>query len=243
MQKLITPYDSSSNKKKQVQKMFNNIAKSYDFLNHFLSLGIDIYWRKRVIKSILSVNKNPNRILDVATGTGDIAIIAARYTKAKIIGIDISKNMLELAKKKIEKHQLTNQINIQLADSEKLPFNNESYDAITVGFGVRNFEDRKQGIHEIYRTLKKDGVLVILEPCIPIFFPFKQLYYVYLYYILPFIGKIISKDSYAYSYLTESIDKFPARDVFCLELKEIGFKDCKYNILTFGTGILYIAIK
>ena len=199
MQKIVTPYNSKNKKKKQIQHMFNNIAKSYDFLNHFLSLGIDIYWRKKMIKAILSVNQNPNLILDIATGTGDVAVMAAKYTKAKITAIDISENMLEIAKKKIEKYKLTNQIKIQFGDSESHSFKNNSYDAITVGFGIRNFENREKGIKEIYRILKKNGILVILEPCTPIFFPFKQLYYIYMHYILPFIGKIISKDNYAYN--------------------------------------------
>ena len=158
MQKLITPYNSNNKKKKQIQRMFNNIAKNYDFLNHFLSLGVDIYWRKKMIKAILSINQNPNLILDVATGTGDVAVMAAKYTKAKITAIDISENMLEIAKKKIKKYKLTNQIKIQFGDSENLPFKNNSYDVITVGFGIRNLENREQGIKEIYRILKANGM-------------------------------------------------------------------------------------
>ena len=236
----VTPYNSSESKKKQVSEMFDNIANSYDFLNHSLSLGMDNVWRKIAIKKLTN---NPKIILDIATGTGDFAVSAAKYTDAKITGIDISQGMLNVGIEKIRKKNLNNRISLQLADSESLPFNDNTFDAITAGFGVRNFENLNKGLLEMKRVLKKDGIVVILEPSTPKYFPLKQFYKLYFHHVLPTIGAWISKDKSAYSYLPESVDAFPSGEKFIVELKNVGFKDCKHIPLTFGIVSLYIAIK
>ena len=236
----VTPYNSSDSKKKQVAEMFNNIANSYDFLNHSLSLGMDNIWRKIAIKKLTN---NPKTILDIATGTGDFAVSAAKYTDAKITGIDISQGMLDVGIEKIRKKNLNKRISLQLADSERLPFNDNKFDAITAGFGVRNFENLKKGLLEIRRVLNKDGIVVILEPSTPNNFPLKQLYKLYFHHVLPTIGAWISKDKSAYSYLPESVDAFPSGKKFIEELRNVGFKNCKHIPLTFGIVSLYIAIK
>tara|TARA_B100000902_G_C27268647_1_gene895060 strand:- start:615 stop:1334 length:720 start_codon:yes stop_codon:yes gene_type:complete len=236
----VTPYNTTEGKKKQVTKMFDNIAKSYDFLNHTLSLGMDNIWRKIAIKKLTN---NPGTILDIATGTGDFAISASKYTKANITGIDISQGMLDIGIEKVHKKGLSDRINLQLADSENLLFNNNSYDAITAGFGVRNFENLNKGLSEMYRTLKKNGIVVILEPSKPTSFPLKQFYNLYFHNILPFIGNFISKDKNAYTYLPDSVAAFPSGNKFLTELEKVGFKECKYIPLTFGVVSLYTAIK
>ena len=236
----VTPYNSSDSKKKQVAEMFNNIANSYDFLNHSLSLGMDNIWRKIAIKKLTN---NPKTILDIATGTGDFAVSAAKYTDAKITGIDISQGMLDVGIEKIRKKNLNKRISLQLADSERLPFNDNKFDAITAGFGVRNFENLKKGLLEIRRVLNKDGIVVILEPSTPNNFPLKQLYKLYFHHVLPTIGAWISKDKSAYSYLPESVDAFPSGEKFIEELRNVGFKNCSHIPLTFGIVSLYIAIK
>jgi len=236
----VTPYNSSKSKKIQVSEMFDNISNSYDFLNHSLSLGMDNVWRKIAIKKLTN---NPKIILDIATGTGDFAVSAAKYTDAKITGVDISQGMLNVGIEKIKKKNLNNRISLQLADSESLPFNDNTFDAITAGFGVRNFEDLNKGLSEMNRVLNKDGILVILEPSTPKYFPLKQFYKLYFHYVLPTIGEWISKDKSAYSYLPESVDAFPSGEKFIVELKNVGFRDCKHIPLTFGIVSLYIAIK
>ena len=236
----VTPYNSSKSKKKQVSEMFDNIANSYDFLNHSLSLGMDNVWRKIAIKKLTN---NPKIILDIATGTGDFAVSAAKYTDAKITGIDISQGMLNVGIEKVRKKNLNNRISLQLADSESLPFNDNTFDAITAGFGVRNFENLNKGLSEMKRVLNKNGIVVILEPSTPKYFPLKQFYKLYFHHVLPTIGAWISKDKSAYSYLPESVDAFPSGEKFIVELKNVGFKDCKHIPLTFGIVSLYIAIK
>jgi len=236
----VTPYNNTETKKKQVTKMFNNIAGSYDLLNHTLSLGMDNIWRKIAIKKL---NNKPATILDIATGTGDFAISATKYTNATITGIDISQGMLDVGIEKITKKGLTNRIQLQLADSENLPFQDNCYDAITAGFGVRNFEDLNKGLSEMYRTLKPRGIVAILEPSEPSHFPLKQFYNLYFHHILPFIGGIISKDKNAYTYLPDSVSAFPSGNNFLTELDKVGFKECKHIPLTFGIVSLYIAIK
>lgn len=236
----VTPYNSSESKKKQVSEMFDNIANSYDFLNHSLSLGMDNVWRKIAIKKLTN---NPKIILDIATGTGDFAVSAAKYTDAKITGIDISQGMLNVGIEKVKKKNLNNRIYLQLADSESLPFNDNTFDAITAGFGVRNFENLNKGLSEMKRVLNKDGIVVILEPSTPKYFPLKQFYKLYFHHVLPTIGAWISKDKSAYSYLPESVDAFPSGEKFIVELKNVGFRDCKHIPLTFGIVSLYIAIK
>ncbi len=236
----VTPYNNTETKKKQVTQMFDNIAGNYDFLNHTLSLGMDNIWRKIAINKL---NNKPTTILDIATGTGDFAISASKYTNATITGIDISQGMLDVGIEKINNKELTDRIKLQLADSENLPFQDNSYDAITAGFGVRNFEDLNKGLAEMYRTLKSGGKVAILEPSEPTHFPLKQFYQLYFHHILPFIGGIISKDKNAYTYLPDSVSAFPSGNNFLTELNKVGFKECKHIPLTFGIVSLYIAIK
>jgi demethylmenaquinone methyltransferase/2-methoxy-6-polyprenyl-1,4-benzoquinol methylase len=238
---LIKPQqDSPVSKKLQVAKMFDNIAKSYDFLNHFLSFGMDFYWRK---KAVSKLTNNPKKILDVATGTADFAIAATKMKEVQIIGIDISEKMLEIGENKIKQKGLEKQIKLQLADSENLPFESGSFDGITAGFGVRNFENLQLGLSEMCRVLKEDGIAVILEPSKPKAFPVKQIYSAYFHYILPFFGRLISKDNRAYNYLPESVDTFPENEKFIDILKAVGFTKAQHLPLTLGIVSLYIAIK
>lgn len=220
--------------------MFDNIAKNYDFLNHSLSFGMDFYWRKRAIKQLTN---NPKKILDVATGTADFAISASKIKGVKITGIDISDGMIEVGKSKIKKEGLEDVINLQIADSEDLPFDDFTFDAITAGFGVRNFENLNKGLSEMYRTLNKKGIVAILEPSKPKTFPLKQLYNIYFHHVLPFVGKLISKDNSAYTYLPNSVEAFPSGNDFIKHLEIVGFKNCNHIPLTLGIVDLYIAIK
>lgn len=220
--------------------MFDNIAANYDFLNHSLSFGMDYYWRRKAIKQLTN---NPKRILDVATGTADFAISACRIKDVKITGIDISEGMINVGKEKIKKKGLGNRIDLQIADSENLTFSDNIFDAITAGFGVRNFENLEKGLSEMYRVLSPNGMVVILEPSKPKAFPLKQIYNIYFHKVLPFIGKLISKDNSAYTYLPNSVEEFPNGDKFIQHLKNIGFNNCKHIPLTFGIVDLYVAIK
>lgn len=221
--------------------MFNSISGRYDFLNHFLSLGIDKRWRKKAI-NILAADK-PKRILDVATGTGDFALQALRVKPEKIIGVDISEGMLEVGRKKIEQRGLANLIQLQLADSENLPFPDNNFDAVTVGFGVRNFENLKKGLQEINRVMKPGALFVVLEFSRPRKFPFKQGYNLYFKFILPKIGRLVSRDKSAYTYLPESVEAFPDGDKFLAILHETGFKNTACKPLTFGVSSIYTARK
>ena len=236
----IKPYNNSEKKKVQIINMFDNISKTYDLLNLLLSFRMDYIWRK---KSIQNIENNPKKILDIATGTADFAIMAAKYTNAKIIGIDISEKMLSIGNTKIKKNKFANRISLKLADAEQLPFENNSFQAITSGFGVRNFQNIDTGLSEMYRVLDEDGIVVILEPSKPSLFPIKQLYNIYFTYILPFVGKLISKDKKAYTYLTNSVNAFPPKKIFLKKLENIGFKHCKHTPLTFGIVSLYSAKK
>lgn len=220
--------------------MFDNIADNYDFLNHSLSFGMDHYWRKKAIKQLTN---DPKTILDVATGTADFAISAYKVKKSKIIGIDISEGMINVGKKKIKKRGLEDKIELQIADSEKLPFLENSFDAITAGFGVRNFENLEKGLSEMHRVLNKNGMVAILEPSKPKAFPLKQIYNIYFHKVLPIVGKLVSKDSSAYSYLPNSVEAFPSGLNFIQHLKNVGFKSCKHIPLSFGIVDLYVAIK
>lgn len=238
----VVPYkEQNVSKKEQVAQMFNSISGRYDFLNHLLSLGIDKSWRKKAIK-ILSAAK-PQHILDVATGTGDFAIQALSINPEKITGVDISEGMLEVGRKKIEQRGLSNKIELKLADSENLPFPDNNFDAVTVGFGVRNFENLKKGLSEINRVMKPGATLVVLEFSRPSKFPFKQVYKFYFNFILPKIGRLVSRDKSAYTYLPESVEAFPDGDRFTAILQEIGFKQTACKPLTFGISSIYTAQK
>ena len=237
----ITPYNKEASKKVQVAKMFDNIAARYDFLNHFLSLGIDILWRKRAVREIGKIS--PKTILDIATGTGDLAVEASVLKPTKIVGVDISEGMLDVGRNKMKKNGLDSIIEMQFGDSENLNFEDNSFDAITAGFGVRNFEDLQKGLSEMYRVMNKGGKLAIIEPAEPATFPFKQLYSFYFTIILPFVGKLVSKDNAAYTYLPKSVAAFPSGQAFLKELEIAGFKHPKHIKLTFGIAALYIATK
>ena len=242
MSKKIIPYQNSDlSKKGQVEKMFNNISKEYDILNRVISFGIDVSWRKKIVK-ILKY-KNPSTILDVATGTGDLAIAMVKTNAQKIIGLDISKGMLDVGIEKIKDRNLNNTIEMVIGDSENLKYENDFFDAVTVSFGVRNFESLDSGLNEIFRVLKPNGSLVILETSNPTKFPFKQFYRFYSKFILPSIGKIFSKDKVAYNYLSESSAEFPYGEKFNNILKKIGFTNVVDFPQTFGVATIYVASK
>jgi len=243
MSKTIIPYtDQQGTKKEQVADMFNNISKTYDFLNHFLSLGIDIIWRKKAINELKS--NQPKLILDVATGTGDFAFEALTILKPeKIIGVDISQGMLDIAQQKITKRNLGDKFEVKLGDSEKLPFDADGFDAVTVAYDVRNFENLETGLADIFRVLKPGGKAVVLEFSKPKVFPVKQLYNVYFNYITPGIGKLFSKDARAYTYLPESVAAFPDGATFTALMDKVGFKHTKHRPLAFGICSIYTGIK
>ncbi len=238
----VTPYKNSSlGKKEQVTQMFDTISGDYDGLNRVISFGIDIKWRKRVV-AILK-EKAPKNILDIATGTGDLAINMTETGASKIIGLDISPGMLEVGKKKVQEKKLNNTIEMVVGDSENLPFDSNSFSAVTVAFGVRNFETLDKGLSEILRVLKPGGTFIVLETSVPTKFPFKQGYYFYTKYILPTIGKLFSKDRSAYKYLSESASVFPHGENFNNILRKIGFIDVENKPQTFGVASIYVATK
>jgi len=242
MSEKVTPYkDSALGKKEQVTQMFDTISGNYDNLNRVISFGIDVKWRKKVLKIVS--DKKPQVILDIATGTGDLAILMAKTNAEKIIGLDISAGMLEVGKKKVEEKKLSNVIELVLGDSENMPFEDNYFDAITVGFGVRNFENLEKGFGEILRVLKPNGVFVILETSVPDKFPYKQGYNFYSKNILPLIGKLFSKDNDAYGYLSESAAAFPYGEALNNILRKTGFIDVVAMPQTFGVATIYSASK
>ena len=242
MSKTITPYKNSTlSKKEQIAQMFDTISGNYDHLNRVISFGIDIKWRKKVLQIV--TQSNPKTILDIATGTGDLAILMAQTNAPKIIGLDISAGMLEVGKKKIQDKNLSNTIEMVLADSEEMPFEDSFFDAITVAFGVRNFENLEKGLAEILRVLKPNGVFVILETSVPDKTPYKQGYTFYSKKILPIIGKLFSKDDVAYGYLSESAAAFPYGEALNNILRKIGFIEVKAMPQTFGVATIYSATK
>ncbi|WP_159800193.1 bifunctional demethylmenaquinone methyltransferase/2-methoxy-6-polyprenyl-1,4-benzoquinol methylase UbiE [Flavobacterium sp. MK4S-17] len=242
MQKNVTPYkDSSLGKKEQVAQMFDTISGNYDGLNRVISFGIDVKWRKKVLKMVAA--KNPQTILDIATGTGDLAILMAQTQAKEIIGADISAGMLDVGRKKITEQKLDSRIKMVLGDSENLPFEDNYFDAITVAFGVRNFENLEKGLAEILRVLKPGGIFVILETSVPVKFPFKQGYKIYTKYLLPLIGRLFSKDRSAYAYLSESASVFPYGEALNNILRKIGFIEVKHLPQTFGVATIYATSK
>ncbi|MCF8715800.1 bifunctional demethylmenaquinone methyltransferase/2-methoxy-6-polyprenyl-1,4-benzoquinol methylase UbiE [Joostella atrarenae] len=243
MEKKVTPYkDSELGKKQQVTQMFDTISGKYDGLNRVISFGIDIKWREKVVA--LVKNTKPATILDIATGTGDLAInMALKIDAEKITGLDISQGMLEVGKLKVSEKKLSDKIDMVIGDSEALPFEDNSFDAITVAFGVRNFEDLEKGLAEIYRVLKKGGIFVVLETSNPTKPPYKQGYNVYTKSILPIIGKLFSKDRSAYAYLSESASVFPFGEEFNNILRKIGFTNVEDKPQTFGVATIYEAYK
>jgi len=242
LKQTVKPYkDSSLSKKEQVAEMFDNIAGNYDFLNHFLSLGIDIYWRKRLVKHLKK--QAPKHILDVATGTGDLAIAMLKSNPEKVIGIDISKGMLEVGRKKMKDKGLEDRISLKQADSENLPFEDNTFDAVTVSFGARNFENLEKGLSEMCRVMRPGGKLYILEFSQPTIFPFKQTYQFYFKYILPLVGKMVSKDNAAYTYLPESVGAFPYGSKLNNIIEKCGYSNAHNHPLTMGIATIYIAEK
>lgn len=238
----VVPYKhESAGKKEQVARMFDNISSRYDFLNHFLSLGIDKRWRKKAVRLLASYS--PKLLLDVATGTGDFAIQALSLHPDKVIGVDISEGMLAMGREKIRDRSLTDKIELRTGDSENLPFEGNKFDAVTVAFGVRNFENLEKGLAEIYRVLKPGGHVVILEFSRPRRFPFKQAYNFYFKAILPKIGRLISQDRAAYKYLPASVEAFPDGNDFIEILRNIGFKDTACKPLTFSISSIYTGQK
>jgi demethylmenaquinone methyltransferase/2-methoxy-6-polyprenyl-1,4-benzoquinol methylase len=238
----VLPYkDKDSSKKKQVAEMFDNISHKYDFLNHFLSLGIDIRWRKKAIKLLKEIQ--PKNILDIATGTGDFAIESLSLNPDKVVGVDISEGMLSVGREKLKKRKLDDRITLESGDSEDLPFEDNKFDAIIVAFGVRNFENLEKGLAEMFRVLRPGGKVVVLEFSKPKSFPFKQFYNFYFKNILPTLGKTISKDNAAYTYLPESVKSFPDGQNFTSILDKLGFKNTVCKPLTFGISSIYTGIK
>jgi demethylmenaquinone methyltransferase/2-methoxy-6-polyprenyl-1,4-benzoquinol methylase len=228
-------------KKQEVQSMFNRIAHRYDFLNHFLSAGIDRRWRKKAIR-ILS-KQRPKTILDVATGTADLAIVSAQLNPKNVTGVDIADDMLAIGRQKIDKMNLANIIRLENGDSENLRFQDGSFDAAMVAFGVRNFENLEKGLAEMRRVLQPGGMILVLEFSRPRKFPVKQLYGFYFRFILPSLGRIISGDAAAYTYLPDSVGVFPDGENFTAILEKVGFKNAQYKPLTFGIATIYTAIK
>ncbi|MFN8284716.1 MAG: bifunctional demethylmenaquinone methyltransferase/2-methoxy-6-polyprenyl-1,4-benzoquinol methylase UbiE [Chitinophagales bacterium] len=234
----LTPYNTNESKKEQVATMFNNVAGTYDFLNHFFSLGIDKLWRRKLVKLI--GKSKPKQILDVATGTADLAIAEAKLNPEKITGVDISEKMLAVGREKIKNYP---NIELQIGDSENLQFDDNSFDAVSVSFGVRNFENVTKGLTEMKRVLKPDGKVFVLEFSKPKNWFIQKIYFFYFCTVLPFIGKIVSKDASAYTYLPESVKLFPDGEKFVELLQNVGFKNIECKTLTFGISTIYIAKK
>jgi demethylmenaquinone methyltransferase/2-methoxy-6-polyprenyl-1,4-benzoquinol methylase len=238
---IVPDQHSELGKKQQVENMFDGIAHNYDFLNRLLSFRIDVLWRNRVIKMLKPFK--PQRILDVATGTADLAIALQKLNPQSVIGIDISAGMLAIGQQKIEQKKLNNNITLQKADSENLPFEDNYFDAVTVAFGVRNFENLEKGLSEIRRVLKPDGQFIILEFSKVKVFPLKQLYHFYFRYVTPFIGRIFSKSNQAYTYLPNSVAVFPEGEEMCVILQNVGFKQPLCRHVSFGIASIYQSKK
>jgi demethylmenaquinone methyltransferase / 2-methoxy-6-polyprenyl-1,4-benzoquinol methylase len=237
----VKPYTAEGSKKEQVAQMFNSIAHRYDFLNHFFSMGIDVLWRKKAIR--LLKKDNPKTILDIATGTGDFAFEALKLNPDKVVGIDISSGMIAVGNQKVNKRKVNAKVELKLGDSENLEFSDNSFDAITVGFGVRNFENLEKGLSEMSRVLKPGGQAAILEFSKPRKFPIKQLYYFYFKSLMPLIGKIVSKDASAYTYLPESVMAFPEGETMRQIILKTGYSACTIHPLTGGIASIYLARK
>ncbi|MBX2816641.1 MAG: bifunctional demethylmenaquinone methyltransferase/2-methoxy-6-polyprenyl-1,4-benzoquinol methylase UbiE [Saprospiraceae bacterium] len=238
----VTPYGGDQSKKQQVGQMFDRIAPRYDLLNRVLSLGIDQFWRARLIRALRS--HDPEMILDMATGTGDVALAAAaKLGPKRVLGVDIASEMLSIGAQKAKRKNLDHIIEFRQGDAENIKDADNTYDAVTVAFGVRNFENTHQGLKECYRVLKNGGRIGILEFTHPTMFPIKQLYHLYFKYVLPVIGRITSKDEKAYTYLFESVQTFAQGEDFLNLLRKAGFSNCSHHKLTLGICALYLAEK
>jgi demethylmenaquinone methyltransferase/2-methoxy-6-polyprenyl-1,4-benzoquinol methylase len=238
---VVKPYNTEQSKKEEVTSMFDNISARYDFMNHFLSFGIDRIWRRKAVKALQEIQ--PKVILDIATGTGDFAIALLKLNPEKIIGLDISKGMLEVGKKKMVERKIDHIIDMQHGDSENLPYENGCFDAVTVAFGVRNFENLEQGLSEMLRVTRNGGKIAILEFSKPKKFPVKQTFQWYSKYIIPFFGKRIAKDEKAYAYLPESVNVFPEGKEFTDILEKIGYRSVTAKTLSGGIATLYTGLK
>lgn len=241
MSEIVKPYNTDKSKKEEVAQMFNNISARYDFLNHFLSLGIDHIWRRKAVNTLREIQ--PKRILDLATGTGDFAIALLKLNPTQIIGMDISSGMLEVGKNKMKAKQVSHIIDMQLGDSENMPFEDGYFDAITVGFGVRNYEHLEKGLTEMLRVTRSGGKIVILEFSKPKRFPIKQAFAFYSRFIIPFFGKRISKDEKAYAYLPESVAAFPEGKAFTDILSKLGYKQVESTLVSGGIATIYTGVK
>ena len=238
----VKPYgESSKTKKEEVAEMFNNISGKYDFLNHLLSMGIDKIWRKKAIRMLKEVH--PKKILDIASGTGDFALEALSLKPNEVVGLDISEGMLEVGRKKMKRKKVDHIISMKQGDSENIPFDDDYFDGLTVGFGVRNFENLEKGLSEMLRVVKKDGRLIILEFSKPKKFPIKQLFGFYSKRIIPLLGKKISKDERAYAYLPESVDAFPEGQNFKDILSKVGYKNVESRLVSGGIATIYSGVK
>ncbi len=241
-QEQIKPYEGQGDKGKLVEEMFDNIAPTYDTLNHRLSWDIDKGWRHKAIKQLAPFH--PKKMLDIATGTGDFAILSAKMLHpTELIGADISEGMMEIGRKKVEQENLQHIISFKKEDCLNLSFADETFDAVTAAFGIRNFQNLDQGLKEMCRVLKKGGHLSIVELTTPVSFPMKQLFSIYSHTVLPIYGKLISKDSDAYSYLTATIEAFPQGETMMEVLKKAGFEQTEFKRLTFGICTMYFATK
>ena len=241
-QEQIKPYEGTGDKGKLVEEMFDNIAPTYDTLNHRLSWDIDKGWRKKAIKRLAEFQ--PKKMLDIATGTGDFAILAAKMLRPdKLVGADISEGMMEIGRKKVKQQGLEGIISFAKEDCLNLSFADETFDAVTAAFGIRNFQNLDKGLKEMCRVLKKGGHLSIVELTTPVSFPMKQLFHVYSHTVLPVYGKLISKDQSAYSYLTKTIEAFPQGETMMEVLRKAGFEKAEFKRLTFGICTMYFATK
>lgn len=242
MSEIIKPYkDSEKGKKEQVAQMFDTISENYDGLNRVISLGTDAKWKRKILKIVQE--KNPDSILDIATGTGDLAILFAQTTAKEIIGLDISEGMLEIGKKKIAAQNLSSKIQMVLGDGENIPYPDNYFDVITIAYGIRNFENLEKGLVDVLRVLKPNGQLIVLETSMPTKFPFKQGYLIYTNYIMPTIGKLFSKDKKAYTYLSNSAQNFPFGETLNNIFRKIGFINVEALPQTMGVATIYKASK
>lgn len=241
-QEIIKPYNKEERKGAQVERMFDNIAPAYDRMNHTLSLGIDRLWRNRAIDSLRPYS--PQTILDIATGTGDFAILAAKRLKPQsVVGADISEEMMEIARRKVNQAELEKVIAFKREDCMHLTFGDGTFDAVTVAYGARNFENLDKGLEEIRRVLRPGGHLLLLELASPKSFPMKQLFWIYSHCVIPTLGLLFSRDTKAYKYLTDSVHAFPQGEVMEKILKRNGYKNVTWRRLTFGICTMYIASK
>ena len=241
MKKSVTPYNQEDSKKKQVTEMFDGISTEYDALNRKISLGIDVKWRRRVVD--LLIPKKPESILDIATGTGDLALALTATRASRIVGLDISAGMLSVGKDKVKMENLENTIEMVIGDSEALTYDDNSFDAVTVAFGVRNFDNLELGLSELFRVLKPGGTLVVLETAVPTRFPFKQGYKFHTQVIIPLMGKLFTRDQAAYKYLSDSAAVFPHGKQFNNILEKMGFIEVEDSPQTLGVASIYCATK